>query len=121
MFFLSCSTVKNTSDKGIDDLTVYNAILDNDSDGNYGLEGRLPLRRPVPIYTCSKEGRVVVLIKVDRTGRVVEATPGVKGSTTKNKCLLSRSKEAALKTKWQAAANAPEKQIGKIVYNFSLR
>ncbi|NQY28089.1 MAG: hypothetical protein HRT69_01315 [Flavobacteriaceae bacterium] len=113
--------MKNTSNKGNDDLIEYNAILDGDSGGNYGLEGRLVLRRPTPVYTCSKEGRVVVSIKVDRSGKVVSATPGAKGSTTTNPCLLNRAKEAALNTKWQAEANAPEKQIGKIVYNFSLR
>ncbi len=92
----------------------------NGSGGNYDLIGRLPLRRPIPDYPCKKEGRVVVSIKVDRTGKVIQATPGAKGSTTTESCLLAEAKKAALKTKWQAAANAPEKQIGKIIYNFSL-
>jgi len=93
----------------------------NGSGGNYDLIGRLPLRRPLPDYLCREEGRVVVSIKVDRTGKVVQATPGAKGSTTTASCLLEQAKIAALKTKWQSAANAPEKQIGKIIYNFSLR
>ena len=59
-------------------------------------------------------------IKVDRSGKVISATPGAKGSTTTESCLLEQAKIAALKTKWQAAANAPEKQVGKIIYNFSL-
>jgi outer membrane biosynthesis protein TonB len=92
----------------------------NGSGGNYDLIGRLPLRRPIPDYPCKKEGRVVVSIKVDRNGKVISATPGAKGSTTTESCLLAEAKKAALKTKWQAAANAPEKQIGKIIYNFSL-
>lgn len=92
----------------------------NGSGGNYDLIGRLPLRRPIPDYPCKKEGRVVVSIKVDRSGKVIAATPGAKGSTTTESCLLAEAKKAALKTKWQAAANAPEKQIGKIIYNFSL-
>jgi|TARA_B110000014_G_C20104140_1_gene580275 outer membrane biosynthesis protein TonB len=92
----------------------------NGSGGNYDLIGRLVLRRPEPIYSCGKEGRVVVTIRVDRTGKVIVATPGTKGSTTTDPCLLNRAQEAALKTKWQSAANAPEKQIGKIIYNFSL-
>ncbi|MGB0895937.1 MAG: energy transducer TonB family protein [Flavobacteriaceae bacterium] len=92
----------------------------NGSGGNYDLIGRLPLRRPIPEYPCKKEGRVVVSIKVDRSGKVISATPGAKGSTTTESCLLAEAKKAAMKTKWQAAANAPEKQIGKIIYNFSL-
>ena len=93
----------------------------NGSGGNYNLIGRLVLRRVQPVYSCGKEGTVVVSIKVDRSGKVIDATPGTKGSTTTDPCLLNRAKEAALKTKWQAAANAPEKQIGKITYNYSLR
>jgi len=93
----------------------------NGSGGNYDLIGRLPLRRPIPDYLCREEGRVVVSIKVDRTGKVVQATPGAKGSTTTASCLLEQAKIAALKTKWQSAENAPEKQVGKIIYNFSLR
>jgi len=92
----------------------------NGSGGNYNLIGRLPLRRPIPDYLCQKEGRVVVAIKVNRDGKVISATPGAKGSTTTEKCLLDQAKKAALNTKWQPAANAPEKQIGKIIYNFSL-
>jgi outer membrane biosynthesis protein TonB len=92
----------------------------NGSGGNYDLIGRLPLRRPIPDYPCKKEGRVVVSIKVDRLGKVISATPGAKGSTTTESCLLAEAKKAAMNTKWQAAANAPEKQIGKIIYNFSL-
>ncbi len=93
----------------------------NGSGGNYDLIGRLPLKRPIPEYPCRKEGRVVVKIKVDRTGKVIEAIPGAKGSTTSETCLLNEAKKTALKTKWQSAANAPEKQIGKIIYNFNLR
>jgi len=92
----------------------------NGSGGNYNLIGRLPLRRPIPDYLCQKEGRVVVSIKVNRAGKVISAVPGAKGSTTTEKCLLDQAKKAALATKWQPAANAPEKQIGKIIYNFSL-
>ncbi len=93
----------------------------NGNGGNYNLIGRLLLRRPIPAYLCQKEGRVVVKIKVNRKGKVILAIPGVKGSTTTEKCLLDQAKKAALNTKWQSAANAPEKQIGKIIYNFSLR
>jgi outer membrane biosynthesis protein TonB len=108
------------NDNGDPNAPDYYTNPGNGSGGNYDLIGRLVLRRPEPVYTCGKDGRVVVTIKVDRSGKVVNATPGTKGSTTTDPCLLNRAKEAALKTKWQAAANAPEKQIGRIIYNFSL-
>ncbi len=108
------------NDNGDPNAPDYYTNPGNGSGGNYDLIGRLVLRRPEPVYTCGKDGRVVVTIKVDRSGKVVNATPGTKGSTSTDPCLLNRAKEAALKTKWQAAANAPEKQIGRIIYNFSL-
>ena len=107
------------NDNGDPNAPDYYTNPGNGSGGNYDLIGRLVLKRPEPIYSCEKEGRVVVTIRVDRNGKVVKATPGTKGSTTTDPCLLNRAKEAALKTKWQSAANAPEKQVGKIIYNFS--
>jgi hypothetical protein len=34
---------------------------------------------------------------------------------------LQQAKKAALETKWEADGNAPEKQVGKIIYVFSLK
>ena len=62
----------------------------------------------------------MVIITVDRLGNVINAIPGVKGSTTLNKKLLQRAKTAALKTKFDPKQTAPTNQQGKIVYLFSL-
>ena len=86
----------------------------------YQLEGRFPIKRAIPDYPCNKSGRVVVSIVVNREGKVVKATPGATGSTTKAKCLLKACKKAALNTTWEVAPDAPEEQLGKIIYNFSL-
>ncbi len=88
--------------------------------GDYNLGNRKPLSRPKPAYICNEEGLVVVSIEVDVNGRVIKATAGVKGSTNTAQCLLSQAKEAALKTKWNADANAPSKQVGTIKYRFTL-
>jgi len=88
--------------------------------GDYNLGNRKPVSRPKPNYICNEEGLVVVSIEVDVNGRVIKATAGVKGSTNTAQCLLSQAKEAALKTKWSADANAPSKQVGTIKYRFSL-
>ncbi len=88
--------------------------------GNYNLGNRRPLNMPKPLYDCDEEGRVVVSVEVNQNGQVISAKAGVKGSTTSAPCLLQRAKEAALKTTWQADATAPNKQIGSIIYNFSL-
>ena len=88
--------------------------------GDYQLGNRKPISRPKPNYICDEEGLVVVSIEVNVYGKVINATPGVKGSTNTAQCLLSQAKEAAFRTTWQQDSNAPSKQIGVIKYRFSL-
>ena len=88
--------------------------------GNYRLGNRRALTRPIPEYDCNEEGRVVVTISVDQSGKVISAQPGAKGTTNSASCLLSRAKEAALRTKFNEDSKAPAKQVGLIIYNFSL-
>lgn len=90
------------------------------SDGNYNLAGRKALSKPKEQPDCQEEGTVVVQIQVDKNGKVVYAKAGVQGTTNSNPCLLKPAKEAALKTKWSASKNAPAKQVGTIIYKFSL-
>ena len=86
----------------------------------YQLGGRKVEFKAKPIYNLQVEGKVVVIITVDRLGNVINAIPGAKGSTTLNKQLLQRAKTAALKTKFDPKQTAPTNQQGKIVYLFSL-
>ncbi|MEM7187266.1 MAG: energy transducer TonB [Bacteroidota bacterium] len=91
-----------------------------DGDGNYMLGGRQAVRKAKEKQDCNEAGKVVVSIEVDRSGRVISATPGVRGTTNNSRCLLEPAKKAALATKFNSDSNAPAKQIGKIIYNFSL-
>lgn len=91
-----------------------------DGDGNYLLGGRKALNKEKYLQDCNEAGKVVVSIEVDRTGKVISATPGVRGTTNNSKCLLEPAKRAALATRFNADENAPTKQIGKIIYNFKL-
>ena len=88
--------------------------------GNYQLGNRKALNKPQPNYICNEEGTVVVQILVDKTGRVISANTGIRGTTNAAKCLLEQAKTAAMNTKWQSDNGAPEKQVGKIIYNFKL-
>ena len=91
------------------------------SDGDaYQLGGRNVEFKPKPIYEIQVEGKVVVIITVNRSGNVITAIPGAKGSTTLNKQLLQKAKAAALKTKFSPKQSAPTNQQGKIIYYFSL-
>lgn len=88
--------------------------------GDYQLGNRKPLNKPKPNYICDEVGVVVVQIEVDRTGNVINAVAGVKGTTNSAECLKSEAKIAALKTTWQPDPNATSKQIGYIRYRFSI-
>lgn len=85
----------------------------------YALGNRKVLVKPPLDYTCKEEGKVVVQVTVDKSGNTISAIAGVKGTTNNTPCLLEQARRAALNTKWQASADAPDKQIGKITYNFS--
>ena len=91
-----------------------------DGDGNYLLGGRKALNKKKFLQDCNEAGIVVVSIEVDRAGSVIDATPGVRGTTNNSKCLLDPAKRAALATKFNKDGKAPFKQIGKIIYRFSL-
>ena len=87
----------------------------------YQLGGRTIAEIKKPNYDSQQQGKVVVTIRVDRNGKVISATPGAKGSTTTNAYLYSKAKEAALKTTFEANTDAPEIQVGTIIYNFKLK
>lgn len=89
--------------------------------GNYQLGGRGALTKPKPDYLCNEEGIVVVRVDVDKSGKVVYALAGVRGTTNNAPCLLEQAKIAALKTKWEAKSDAPAQQTGQIIYQFSLK
>lgn len=91
-----------------------------DGDGNYLLGGRKALNKEKYVQDCNEAGIVVVSIEVDKTGKVISATPGVKGTTNNSRCLLEPAKRAALATKFNEDNKAPSKQIGKIIYHFKL-
>ena len=91
------------------------------SDGiSFNLAGRNVSLRILPDYDVQDEGIVVVIITVNRNGIVTNAITGSKGTTTFNKNLLLKAKQAALKTRFSVNNNAPISQQGKIIYNFKL-
>ena len=91
-----------------------------DGDGNYRLGGRKALEKTKYTQDCNESGTVVVKIEVDRNGNVIRATPGVQGTTNSAACLLNPAKRAALDTKFNKDSNAPNRQVGTIVYEFRL-
>jgi len=86
----------------------------------YGLNGRGSASYKTIKQDCNESGMVIVKIIVNRDGNVIEAIPGVKGTTNTSKCLLDPAKQIALSHKWPADSKAPAKQIGFVKVNFNL-
>src|SRR5690606_5212285 len=86
----------------------------------YGLKGRGTPTKKVFKQDCNESGMVIVKIVVNRNGDVIEAIPGVKGTTNTASCLLEPAKKIALSHKWRADNKAPAKQIGFVKVNFNL-
>ena len=85
----------------------------------YGLRGRGKPDFKKIFPECDEEGRVVVKIEVNRNGNVVSADAGQRG-TTGAICLYDAAKKTAMTYKWPADSNAPAKQVGFVVINFSV-
>lgn len=110
-------------DKGELDGKSYAPYKGTPGSGNggvgYGLNGR-----GTPNYTlydgCENEyGLIVVDIVVDRSGKVIEATPGARGSNNATICLKAQAKKIAMSYKWPADSKAPARQFGKVSVNFT--
>ncbi|MDU8886790.1 hypothetical protein RXV94_11515 [Yeosuana sp. MJ-SS3] len=84
----------------------------------YGLNGRGRATYDKIKQDCNESGLVIVRIVVNQNGNVVEALPGVKGTTNTAQCLLDPAKKIALSHKWRPDPNAPAKQIGFVKVNF---
>ncbi|OBX21932.1 MULTISPECIES: energy transducer TonB [Bizionia] len=86
----------------------------------YGLNGRGNATYQKLKQDCNESGLVIVRIIVNRAGNVVEANPGVKGTTNTAECLLAPAKKIALSHKWRPDSNAPATQVGFVRVNFTL-
>ncbi len=86
----------------------------------YGLNGRSLKSNGKVIQECNQEGIVVVRITVNKLGNVINAEPGVKGTTNTHPCLLAPAKKTALMHEWYPDSKAPEQQIGFVVIQFKL-
>ena len=93
----------------------------NGSGKGWGLKGRSIASQGSVKQNCNEEGRVVVQIEVDRSGKVVKATAGVKGTTNSAPCLLEAARKTAAMYRWNTDENAPIRQIGFLIVNFQLR
>lgn len=82
----------------------------------YALSGRTG-NIPNPVFTCEKEGQVVIIITVDEAGRVIRIALDKMNSTTNDDCLIENSLLYASRARFNAVTGKKE-QTGTITYIF---
>jgi protein TonB len=97
--------------------------MSNGDGGNiqFFLKNRRIFTKPDISTNSQDQGKVVVLILVDQTGKVIKATPGEKGSTTTSGVLYAKAKEAALATKFNASPDGTPQQQGTMTFVFVIQ
>lgn len=108
------------SPNGSPDSDNYNGSGLGNKGVSYDLKGRNSMSIPKPQYNLQESGKVVVEITVDRNGKVVNARPGMPGSTTSNSTLFEAARKAAMKAVFNSDPKASAFQQGTITYHFQL-
>jgi len=85
---------------------------------SYSLGQRKAKALPKPIYDSEDQGKVVVSIWVDKSGKVTRAEIMQKGTNVTDIKLRNMARQAALKAKFTPDIEAAEVQKGSITYNF---
>ncbi|WP_316747515.1 energy transducer TonB [Pedobacter gandavensis] len=101
-------------------------LANNYGEGGSGFgETPIALRKFTNLVTPQddgqKTGKIAVRIKINKSGVVIDATPGVKGTTLSDKELWRKCKEAVMGARLTQADNAPDVQIGVVVFNFKVK
>jgi len=68
-----------------------------------------------------KTGKIAVRIKINKSGIVIDATPGVKGTTLNDRVLWQKCKDAVMGARLSQSDTAPDVQIGVVVFNFKVK
>ncbi|WP_316793844.1 energy transducer TonB [Pedobacter frigoris] len=68
-----------------------------------------------------KTGKIAVRIKINKSGIVIDATPGVKGTTLNDRELWQKCKDAVMGARLTQSESAPDVQIGVVVFNFKVK
>ena len=84
---------------------------------SYNIKGRYKTYLPIPVYKCEFGGKIVVVVVVNRQGRVIKAEV-VDAESNKDDSLREVAVDAALKSEFNVDEKAPERQTGTITYNF---
>ncbi|MBB5643980.1 hypothetical protein [Pedobacter cryoconitis] len=93
----------------------------DEGDSGFG-ETLLALRKftnlIMPQDDGQNSGKIAVRIKISKSGTVIDATPGVKGTTLYDRELWQKCKDAMVNARLTQSGSAPDVQIGIVLFNF---
>lgn len=85
---------------------------------SYDLAGRTDIILEVPAYLCKGQGRVVVRVAVDRSGKVSKAELDLGTSSTSDACMVDNAVASASGARFSSSSTAAQPQRGTITYIF---
>lgn len=89
-------------------------LVNKNSLVRYYLKNRNAVDLPKPVFTCDSSGTVVINIKVNAQGEVIEAYFNQASSTTSNGCLVENATAYARRAHFEPSKRA--EQLGSITY-----
>ena len=102
---------------------VNDLLKQQQSDGNnskssirFSLKNRKKIHIPIPVYLCEVDGKIVVNITVNASGKVIDTYLNT-SSTSDNECLIGHAMDYAKQSKFSADASK-KTQIGSITFYF---
>ena len=112
--------------KQLDSLNIKTSSSEEENihDSGFG-ETPLALRQfsnlVIPDYNGQKTGKIAVRIKIDKDGNVIDATPGVRGTTLNDRDLWQKCAIAIMKAKINTYEYSPSILTGIVVFNFKVK
>jgi len=91
----------------------------NKGDGKWSVEGRSPVHIGAHTNSCGVSGKIIVLVKINRSGKVVSASDV--GGTTQNECLVNLAISQAKSIKYAPSSSTEPYNEGKIVMDYGLK
>ncbi len=85
---------------------------------SYDMAGRKMVKEPKVDNLTMEKGIVVVEITINKYGNVIKAVPGIEGSTTTSKYLLTKAQQAAQSAMFDTSPIMPLEQKGSISITF---
>jgi hypothetical protein len=85
---------------------------------SYVMNGRKMIKEPKIDNLTMEKGIVVVEITINKYGNVTKAVPGIEGSTTTSKYLLTKAQQAAQSVMFDTSPVMPLEQKGSITITF---